>query len=323
MQNHVQSIALASALLLILVFSGAYTGFWIGEQIESIRSETVVSIQPLRVRAAWLGGVGATIVALGAMAAGFIRGDSAVLRMAQARAVDEAEARQVGNIVAEIAVASGMPTPKVVIVDDTYPNAFATGLTPEAATIGVTTGLLALLNREETLGVIGHEMAHIHNRDVEFSTLLAAWLGVLFGIREASRRAIDSSMTGGVMTDPVTGRKQSYRGGVALFWVTWTASAVLSVVAWVVVLAASRRREVVADMFSVQWTRNPEALASALEKIGEYTGVSIRASRGIQHLYFNNPFRVHELDSIALLSTHPPLQSRIRLLRAMAGADSG
>ena len=224
-----------------------------------------------------------------------------------------AEQRELRNIVTEMALASGATMPQVYVMDDPAPNALATGTNEKNSAICVTTGLLALLDREETQGVVAHEMAHIRNEDTLLMTLvsvLVAGIALLadWGQRGALR-ARSSRRVGG--KNPL------------LFIPLLIFVAVSPLLAQLLAMAVSRQREYLADATAAEYTRNPRGLARALEKIRDAAGPVNKATRGTAPLFFADPLRRRLDDSESglanLLTTHPPIGRRIGLLYQMAG----
>ena len=230
---------------------------------------------------------------------------------AQPLNLDDPEHRQLYNVVTEMALACGLPQPRVYVIPDPAPNALATGRDPRHAALAVTQGLLNLLDREETQGVIAHEMAHIGNRDTLTMTLVAILLGGAVMLADWARRAVflDSDRR---------------RGNILVFLIVIVLIAVTPLLSRLLAMAVSRQREYLADATAAQLTRNPVGLANALEKIGAATSPLRAATRGTAHLFISNPLRrrVDEKDGhlADLLGTHPPLAQRIAILRAMGHA---
>lgn len=266
------------------------------------------------------GAAGTTVfaVVIGAIAsaASYFAGDKLVLAASGAKPVDETSAPQLLNIVREMAIAANVPMPKVYLIDDTAPNAFATGRDPQHASIAVTTGLLQKLDREELQGVIGHELSHVRNFDIRFTLLV----GVLVGsIALLSDFFLRFTFWGG-------GRRSSSRskdGGGGLQLIMFVVAIVLAILAPIaarlVQLAVSRQREYLADASAVELTRNPYGLERALAKISGDPEVLEVANRATQHLYFTNPIKKFEERSSKLFSTHPPILERINRLRELTG----
>ena len=209
--------------------------------------------------------------------------------------------------VEEMAIASGMPTPKVYVQDSKDINAFATGKKPEESVICATTGALQLLNKEELEGVIGHEMSHIKNRDILVMTVTVAVVGTIALLAEIALRSLFWS--GG-------GRGSKKGGGNIIVVVIALIFIVLApIFSRLTYLAISRRREYLADADGAYLTRNPEGLARALEKIKNDLPDDPKGSKTVAPLYIANPFKRAHRNSI--WSTHPPLDERIRRLRSM------
>jgi heat shock protein HtpX len=231
--------------------------------------------------------------------------DRVALAMAGAREVTEAEAPRLYQIVREVARASGMPMPRVYIVENASPNAFATGRDPKHAVVAVTTGILRLLDERELRAVIGHEMGHVKNRDILTSSIVATIAGAISMIAQV---LMWSSILGGGDRD-----RNPF---VALLVIL-----IAPIAATLLQLGISRSREYAADETGARVTRDPLALASALEKlkmgIAAVPMEPTPAQEAVSALYIANPFRGEGLAN--LFSTHPPLDERIRRLRNMAG----
>jgi len=272
---------------------------------------------------AWQGGVVALILAvlisLGLSSLSYYSGDSLVLSVSGAREVNEKAAPQLMNVVQELAIAADIPMPKVYIINDTAPNAFATGRDPQHASVAITEGLLQKLDREELQGVIGHELSHVRNLDTRFELLVATLVGSIALLADFFLRfTFWGGMTGGRRS-----RGSSDNGGGALVLIMFVVGLVLAIVAPIVAglvqLAVSRQREYLADASSVELTRNPYGLERALAKIAGDKEVLEVANRATQHLYFVNPIKKWEARSSGLMQTHPPIVDRINRLRALTG----
>src|SRR3954451_15324051 len=273
---------------------------------------------------AWGGTVQAGLLAI-AIAAGvafvlsvfsYYNGDSVVLAVSGAKEVTADQAPQLFNVVQEMSIAANIPPPRVHVIEDSAPNAFATGRDPQHSSIAITTGLLGKLDREELQGVIGHEMAHIRNLDIRFSLLVAVLVGSIALMSDFFLRA---TFWGGVRRS--RGRGSSEGGGVVI--VVYVIAIVLAIVApfvaALVQLAVSRQREYLADASSVELTRNPSGLERALAQIaGDQEALEV-ANRATQHLFFVNPIKKWEKRSSGLFSTHPAIVDRINRLRALTG----
>jgi heat shock protein HtpX len=256
-------------------------------------------------------------------------GDRAVLASAGARQISSSTAdlqeKTLFNIVDEMRIASGLPFPKVYIIDDADPNAFATGMDPQHASIAVTRGLLEKLNREEVQGVIAHEMSHVRNLDIRVMTTIAALAGGVVLLSDWAMRAM--RFGGGS-----SGKRSKNGGGNALgavFLVVWIITIVLApILAQILAMAVSRQREYLADATGAELTRNPGGLASALKKIEMSVSPTKAIKRGTAHLCIADPLgRKMDLREDFwgdLLATHPPMHLRISKLNQMAyqGADA-
>jgi heat shock protein HtpX len=232
--------------------------------------------------------------------------DKIVLRLYRAQEVQETEAPDLFRIVRGLAQRAGIPMPKVYIVPNEAPNAFATGRSPQHAAVAVTDGILRLLSPEELEGVLAHELAHIQHRDTLISTIAATLAGVIVMLANMARWA---ALFGGI-----GGRDDEDRGGGALGFIFMAILAPIA--ATLIQLAISRSREYLADDGSARLTRNPGRLANALEKL-EYAAerIPMNANPATSHLFIVNPLRGRSLFS--LFSTHPPIEERIARLRAM------
>ena len=265
------------------------------------------------------GAIGVAGVALlfGSLAAvgSYFGGDSLVLSVSGAKEVDETSAPQLLNVVREMAIAANIPMPKVYVIDDTAPNAFATGRDPKHASVAITTGLLEKLDREELQGVMGHELSHVRNFDIRFATIVGVLVGSIALMADFFLRF---TFWGG-------GRRSNNRdsGGGGLQAIMFVVAIVLSILAPIaarlVQLAVNRQREYLADASSIQITRNPYGLERALAKISSDTEVLEVANRATQHMYFTNPIKKFEERSSGLFSTHPATLDRINRLRELTG----
>lgn len=258
----------------------------------------------------------AFVIGLVSALASYYAGDQLILGVSGAREVDEQSAPQLINVVRELALAANLPVPRVYIIEDSAPNAFATGRDPQHASVAVTTGLLQKLDREELQGVIGHELSHVRNYDIRFSLLVGVLVGSVALLADFFLRA---TFWGGF------GRRSSDegRGGGGLQAIAFLIALVLAILAPIaarlVQLAVSRQREYLADASSVELTRNPHGLERALAVIASDRDVLEVANRATQHLYFTNPIKKWEDRASGLFATHPPIVDRINRLRALAG----
>jgi heat shock protein HtpX len=265
----------------------------------------------------WLGIFG--VIAIVSSVASYYTGDKVVLGVSKARPVTAAQQPQLINVVTEMALAAAIPMPAVYLIDDTAPNAFATGRDPRHASIAITTGLLQKLDREELQGVIGHELSHVRNYDIRYSLLVGVLVGTVALLADFFLRFTFWGGFGG-------GRRSSSdrdSGGGGLQVIVFVLAIVLAILApffaRLVQLAVSRQREYLADASSVELTRNPQGLERALAAISEDKEVLEVANRATQHLFFTNPIKKFESRSKGLFSTHPPIVDRINRLRALNG----
>jgi heat shock protein HtpX len=246
-------------------------------------------------------------------------GEQILLATAGARQVNHNDAPQLYNVVEEMKIASGLPAmPKVYIMDSHVPNAFAVGLKPERAAVAVTSGLLSKLNRDELQGVIAHEIGHIANRDTLFMTMAGVTVGAVVIMSDLFLRGLWFSGGG-------NRRRSSKSGGGQLEIIIFAATILLAILAplisQLIYLATSRKREYLADASAAQFTRYPEGLASALEKISDNQEKKFSKSRTLAPMFIVNPMAAWE-GSSGLFSTHPPTAERVRILRRMTRGSS-
>ncbi|MBI4547671.1 MAG: M48 family metallopeptidase [Ignavibacteriae bacterium] len=251
-------------------------------------------------------------------------GAIAVLKSAQAFPVpeDTPEHQMLRNVVDEMAIASGLPRPKLYIVPDADPNAFATGKGPAHSYIAVTEGLLANLNREELQGVIAHEMSHIKNYDIRLMTIVAALIGGILLLSDWMRGMM--RFGGSRRVSSRRDRRASAGGPIMLIlFVLWIIAVILApIVVQLLAMAVSRKREYLADASGAELTRNPLALANALSKIESAAAPTQAIKKGSAHLCITDPMgrRLNQKEGFwaELFGTHPPISKRITLLKAMA-----
>lgn len=244
----------------------------------------------------------------------FWSGKDIIMGVSRARKVDKRFNPQLYNIVEEMAIAGGLPMPEIYVIDDSAPNAFATGRDPGHSAVAVTTGLLDKLNREELTGVIGHEMSHVRNYDIRYMLLIGILVGIVALMSDFMLRYFWYGGFG-------RGRSRSRGGGsvqLVLLLVALVFAILAPFFALILQFAVSRRREYLADASSVQLTRNPEGLARALEKIANDREPLEAANRATQHLYIINPIKgLRQYERSSIFSTHPPVRERVRRLRSM------
>ncbi|MBI5399505.1 M48 family metallopeptidase [Candidatus Saganbacteria bacterium] len=242
--------------------------------------------------------------------------DKMVLAISGAKEIQKSDNPQLYNIVDNLCIAAGLPSPKVYIIDDSAPNAFATGRDPRHAVVAVTTGLLDKLEKSELEGVIAHELSHIGNYDIRLMTIVAIMAGTVVLLSDFFFRW---TWWGG-------GRDRNEREGggqirLILFAVAMLLAILAPLIAQVIKLAISRKREFLADANGVLLTRYPEGLARALEKISADREPLEVANKATAHMYIVNPLKGHEGSSrnwfAGLFLTHPPVEERIAKLRAM------
>ena len=234
--------------------------------------------------------------------------DKIVLAMYRAKPIEKADNPDLWNTVENLSITAGLPMPKVYIIPDQAPNAFATGRNKEHAAVAVTSGILQILNKTELEGVIAHELSHIGNRDILISTVVIVLVGFVSLLSNIFLRGL---MFGG--------RSNNDReGNNGVFVLIGVVLAILSPIAVMLIqLAISRKREYLADADGALLTRYPEGLASALVKISEYNRPMLHASEATAHLFIANPFGKTGKTISNLFSTHPPIDERVKILRGM------
>ena len=266
-----------------------------------------------------VGMVGAILIAvvIGGLSSigSYLVGDKLVLAASSAKPVSEEQAPQLYDVIRELTIAAGIPMPAVYVIQEDAMNAFATGRDPNHSSIAITTGLLNAMNREELQGVLGHELSHVRNFDIRFSLLVGVLVG---GIALLSSFFLRYTFWFG------GGRRSNNDnngGGGGLQIIVFVIAIILAVLAPIftrlVQLAVSRQREYLADASSVELTRNPHGLESALAKLAGDRTVMKEANPATQHLYFHNPLMKLNANPSALFSTHPPLVDRINRLRQL------
>ena len=299
--NQIKSVVLVIGMGGLLVLLGYFLGLYF---FDSALGGLVVAL------AVWI------IMSLFA----YFQGGSLLLTMSRAKKIRRDDHPRLYNVVEEMKIASGLEKmPDIYIIDDTALNAFATGRDPNRAAVAITSGLLQKLNRDELQGVIAHEISHIKNRDVLLMAMCSVLLGTIVILAwYGSRILIFGSMTGS--------RRSSSSGGggqaqIIILVVALVFMILAPIMAHFIYLAISRKREYLADASSALYTRYPEGLASALEKLGASTNPLKSANQATAPMYIINPFRKKGVKASDLSSTHPPISERIRILRAMAGAS--
>jgi len=231
--------------------------------------------------------------------------DKIVLSLVGARPATHDDNLELYHLVENLAITAGLPIPKIYIINDSAPNAFATGRDKKHAVVAVTTGLLAMLNKNELEGVIAHELSHIGNRDILLQSAVVVLVGLI---------AILSDMF--IRSRFIFGSRDNNKGSGLLAIVGIIFIILSPIIATLIQLAISRQREFLADSSGALLTRYPEGLASALEKIGAYDQPMKKASNAMAHLYISNPFGLQKMKGLAkLFMTHPPIAERVAKLR--------
>ena len=258
-----------------------------------------------------LGIVGFALIMAGIMNfVSYFWSDKIVLGVSRAKPIEKKDNPQVYRLVENLCIAAGLPLPKIYVIDDTATNAFATGRDPKHAAIAFTKGILQKLNKQELEGVTAHELSHVGNRD----TLVMAVVSVLVGTIALLSDFFMRSMWYG-------GRDREGRGNQVFIILAIVAAILAPIVATLIQLAVSRRREFLADASGVLLTRYPPGLASALQKISADREPLEVANRGTAHLYIANPLKGREAKAwlAGLFNTHPPIEARIKALQEMEG----
>jgi len=247
----------------------------------------------------------AVLISLVTIWGSYFGSDKLVLAMTRAKVIQESENPKLFDLIQEVCIASGMPMPKVAIVQDNAPNAFATGRDPQHALIAFTTGLLDVMDRDELQGVVAHEMSHVANRDTLVSAIAATTAGIIALISDILMRML---WFGGA-------RSRDHRDNQMPIFLAIIPLILAPIAATLLKAAVSRRRESLADATAVSFTRNPAGLRSALEVLARDNTVVAARSSAVAHMYIESP-----LDASAasrLFATHPPIEERIATLRAM------
>src|SRR3989338_6387556 len=242
--------------------------------------------------------------------ASFYFSDKIVLSLSGAKEADRTRDFDLYTVAENMAIAAGLPKPKVYIIEDSALNAFATGRDPEHAVVCATRGLVQKLNRRELEGVVAHEMSHIGNFDIRLMAVVSVLVGMVALIADWFTRQLWWK-----------GRRDDDRNRIsaALFLISLVLAAVSPLIATLIQLAISRRREFLADASGALLTRNPDALASALEKISADKEVLETATNATAHLFIENPFKEKNFSAwfANLFNTHPPISERVKILTAM------
>ena len=304
------TLIMIGMVLLGIVIGGAialFLGVYAGQTDEDVFASML------------LGATAALVVGLIAAAWSWFGGANAILAMSGAKPIEKVQDPELFNVVEEIAIAAGLPAPRVFLIPESAMNAFATGRDPAHAAVAITTGLRERLTRDELSGVMAHEMAHVRHYDIRFAMLMATMVGLIVFACDASRRLVFHGGRAG--RRPARG-KNAGAGAIVLVVVALLLAIVAPLVARFMQMAYSRRREYLADAGAVELTRYPEGLASALGKLAADTAPLVEAAnRGTAHLFIVNPLRHmreagQALDTV--FSSHPPIHERIAKLLALA-----
>jgi heat shock protein HtpX len=310
-KNRRRSVVLVGGIIAIAVVLGGSLGAVVGssggEGGEALLVGTV------------LGGLVALVLATSVSVWSWRSGDKAILRMARAVELSQEADRELFNIVDELRIAAGVPMPRVYVIPTDSLNAFATGRSPETASVAVTKGLREQLDRDELAGVIAHEMAHIRHDDVRLMMLLATLVGVIVLACDAAREMLWHMRWSNL---PKRSSSRSKGGGGAIVVIALVVFVLLVVVspilATMLQMAVSREREYLADAGAVELTRYPEGLASALEKLAAANKPYKTANRAMTHLFIVPPKGVAIAEKVGgMFKTHPPTEERIRRLLAL------
>ena len=297
-QNKRNSLLLVFLVVVLLGLMGLFIGWAATGDPRAALPSTVIAIT----------------IGLVASLFSYFLGDSLVLASSGAKQVDHQGAPQLFDVVQEMSLAAGVPMPRVYIINDAAPNAFATGRDPQHASVAITVGLLQKLDREELQGVMAHELSHVRNFDIRFSLMVGVLVGSIalladfflrFTFWGGGRRSNDRDSGGGGLQ-------------IIIFVVAIAFSILAPIAARLVQLSISRQREYLADASGVELTRNPLGLERALAKIALDPEPLREANRATQHLYFENPLKGVSDRSSNMFSTHPPVLDRINRLRALA-----
>lgn len=250
---------------------------------------------------------GAVILSIVMNVASYWWSDKVALSVSRARPASREEFFDLYTVTENLSITAGLPMPRLYIIDDAVPNAFATGRNAEHAAVAVTTGLLQILSRTELEGVIAHELSHVGNRDILLATVVVVLVGCITLLSDFFLR---SHMFRG-------GDRDNGRGGAIIMLIGVVLAILSPLVATVIQLAIARKREFLADASGALLTRYPEGLASALEKISEHSGKMRAANHATAHLFIANPFGVQEKIGFItkLFMTHPPVEERVAALR--------
>ena len=251
----------------------------------------------------------AVIFALAMNISAYWFSDKIALTSTGAKEADPVQFLELHRILENLAITAGLPKPRLYIIEDSAPNAFAAGRDPKHAVVAVTTGLLAQLDRSELEGVLAHELSHVGNRDILVMTVAVVLAGLITVVVDMFLRV---SLFGG-------GGNRNRGGNAVLAIVAIVALILAPIAAQLIQMAISRKREFLADASGALLTRYPDGLASALQKISSYQAPMRKASHATAHLFISNPFGAHEAGKFIakIFSTHPPMEERVAALKGM------
>lgn len=255
-----------------------------------------------------LGFVGVILIISGFINLGsYYWSDKIVIRLSRAREIAEKENKELYRLVENLCIASGQPMPKIYVIDDPAPNAFATGRDPKHAVIAFTTGILQRLDKLELEGIVSHELSHIGNYDTRLMSIVVVLVGLVALLADIFIRSL------------WFGGHRRREGGAAFLILGIAAAIIAPIAANLIKLAISRRRELLADSSGAVLTRNPDSLADALLKISDDRSTLKHANNATAHLYIINPFKGEKAKSwfTGLFRTHPPIEDRVKNLREM------
>jgi heat shock protein HtpX len=269
---------------------------------------------------AFLVGLVAAGISLCISALGYFEGDDFVLAVHGAQQISHEDDPELFNVVEEMAIAAGVPMPKVYLMPDPALNAFATGRDPQHASVAITSGLRELLTRDELQGVIAHEMSHVRNYDIRLMLLIAVLIGTIVMLCDVFWQIL--RFTGGSSSrdDRNDDRKEGGGGGLialAILIVAILLAILAPILAQIIQFAVSRQREFLADASGVELTRYPQGLANALKKLRDSDTTLRTANRGTAHLFIANPIKKFSNWSDTVFSSHPPINERIRRLESL------
>lgn len=254
----------------------------------------------------------ALVIAIVMALSSYYSGGSMILRMSGAKLIDHGDDPELYNVVEEMAIAAGVRAPPVYLIEDTAMNAFATGRDPEHAALAMTRGLRESLTRDELQAVIAHEMSHVRHYDIRLAMLLATLVGLVVLVSDFFMRGV---FWGGAGR---RGRSRSGGGGAAMLVVAIVLAVIAPFFAKIIQMAASRQREYLADAGAVELTRNPEAMISALQRLGGDKEVLEVANRATAHMYIVQPIKKWEARAKGMFATHPSIDDRVRRIELLA-----